>query len=517
MKMEVGIRNRDKEMLLSQRKIHDSSGLFLGKSMTHVSCTENKKKIEESYKKSNEKKGLEDRGNLKEEVCIASSVPTQLKKATLKFHRIFSLLERETQGHKAKENDKDKIENGDRELSMLLKGRDISKDELDEKSQISNYNNENVSDFFTLCSDGTHIHTFRKVFRGHKFRFLLRDLLGIIKKGRAYALENFTPSHLSFINRWIDKMKPERSNLSRKGKNFVNSNSSLAEKYGDCHEIIGKGAFGIVRISYKVDPKNAHAEQLYAVKEFRKRPTESTKRYTKRLTSEFCISSALRHPNVIHTLDLLQDSKGDYCEVMEFCAGGDLYSLILSSGKLNIIEADCYFKQLMRGVEYMHELGVAHRDLKPENLLLTHNGVLKITDFGNGECFKMAWEKKAHLTCGLCGSVPYIAPEEYIDTEFDPRAVDIWATGVIYMAMRTGRHLWRIAKQDEDEFYREYLQKRKNKTGYRPIESLLKSCCKNVIYSILDPSPECRITAKYVLRSEWVQRILLCKAGEIGL
>lgn len=488
MKMKVDIINGDKEMIISHGKVQDSSDLSLCniimdkvdtlpvmrvslQSMTHVSCNDNKEKIKQSYKGSSKKKDLESKGNLREEVCVGSFVPAQLKKVTLKFHRIFSPIERETQSHKAKEHVKVNVESADEGLDMLLKGQDTCKNGHNEKSKISNNSNSNqtVSDFFTLCSDGTHFHTFRKVFREHRFR-LLRDFFGIIKKGRAYA-ENLAPGHSCFINSLIDKMKPERSNSSKKEKNLVNSNSSLSEKYGDCHEIIGKGSFGIVRISYKVDPKNAHAEQLYAVKEFRKRPTESTKRYTKRLTSEFCISSALRHPNVIHTFDLLQDSKGDYCEVMEFCAGGDLYSLILSSGKLNIIEADCYFKQLMRGVEYIHELGVAHRDLKPENLLLTHNGVLKITDFGNGECFKMAWENKAHLTCGLCGSIPYIAPEEYTDKEFDPRAVDVWATGVIYMAMRTGRHLWCIAKQDEDEFYGEYLQKRENKSGYHPIES----------------------------------------------
>ena len=117
-------------------------------------------------------------------------------------------------------------------------------------------------------------------------------------------------------------------------------------------------------------------------------------------------------------------------------------------------------------------MGVAHRDLKPENLLLTTHGSLKITDFGNGECFRMAWEKEAHMTAGLCGSAPYIAPEEYTDKEFDPRAVDVWATGVIYMAMRTGRHLWRVAKRDEDEFFDRYIEGRRGDDGYGPIETL---------------------------------------------
>jgi protein-serine/threonine kinase len=250
------------------------------------------------------------------------------------------------------------------------------------------------------------------------------------------------------------------------------------------------------------------------------------KKYTKRLTSEFCISSSLRHSNVIHTLDLLQDAKGDYCEVMEYCAGGDLYTLVLAAGKLEVLEADCYFKQLLTGVNYLHEQGVAHRDLKPENLLLTQDGCLKITDFGNGECFRMAWEKEAHLTAGLCGSAPYIAPEEYTDKEFDPRAVDVWATGVIYMAMRTGRHLWRMAKRDEDEFYERYLEGRRDEAGYEPIESLsrvspsnlklIQARCRYVIYSILEPNPSRRLTAKQILKSPWVSEIKVCTAGQEG-
>jgi protein-serine/threonine kinase len=84
----------------------------------------------------------------------------------------------------------------------------------------------------------------------------------------------------------------------------------------------------------------------------------------------------------------------------------------------------------------------------------------------------MAWEKEAHMTAGLCGSAPYIAPEEYVDKEFDPRAVDVWACGIIYMAMRTGRHLWRVAQKGEDEFFDRYLEDRKEEEGYRPIEVL---------------------------------------------
>ncbi|KAK9472001.1 putative Serine/threonine-protein kinase hal4 [Dipodascopsis tothii] len=366
---------------------------------------------------------------------------------------------------------------------------------------------------FVLYEDGRHEHVLKSPKRQEKLSNMLRDLMGGGKKKEEIpeAAEG-----LSLVSSWINQLKTEKEEKPKR-TGAIAAPASLVAKYGKCHEVIGRGAFGIVRISHKVDPKNGSREQLYAVKEFKRKPQESIKKYTKRLTSEFCISSSLQHPNVIHTLDLIKDERGEYCEVMEFCAGGDLYSLILSSGKLEVVEADCYFKQLMRGVVYMHEMGVAHRDLKPENLLLTTHGALKITDFGNGECFRMAWEKDVHYTNGICGSGPYIAPEEYVDKEFDPRPVDIWATGVIYMAMRTGRHLWRLAKKDDDEFYMKYLNGRKDEAGYEPIEQLKRARCRNVIYSILDPHPSRRITGKQVLNSEWGREIRVCESGEVGL
>ncbi|KAI9661604.1 MAG: serine/threonine-protein kinase HAL4/sat4 [Bathelium mastoideum] len=363
---------------------------------------------------------------------------------------------------------------------------------------------------FWIDEDGEHNHYLKNAKRQEKLSDMVRDWLGGKKKDAHHD-----DQQLSLMSGWVEQLKNEKKVVTN-DKVGPNGTPSLVEKYGKCQEIIGRGAFGVVRKAHKSDPKDSRFEQLYAVKEFRRRPQESEKKYSKRLNSEFCISSSLRHPNIIHTLDLLKDAKGDYCEVMEYVAGGDLYTLVLAAGKLEVTEADCYFKQLMRGVDYMHGMGVSHRDLKPENLLLTTRGALKITDFGNGECFRMAWETEAHMTAGLCGSAPYIAPEEYTDREFDPRAVDIWACGVIYMAMRTGRHLWRVAKPEEDEFYDRYIEGRRGEDGYGPIEQLHRARCRNVIYSILDPNPKRRLSSRQVLDSEWGREIKLCKAGEEG-
>lgn len=385
---------------------------------------------------------------------------------------------------------------------------------------------------FKMIEDGYHEHNLRATKRQEKLSNMLKDLLGA-KKLRDEA-KLAVPNILSPVQNNENKPDPEKpptlfAGLVHQVKNNTSPYQehgelldpmsqqdcrSFVEKYGRCQEVIGKGSFGVVRVAHKKVEATSADEVLYAVKEFRRKPNESEKKYSRRLTSEFCISSSLKHLNIIDTLDLLKDAKGDYCEVMEFCSGGDLYTLIIAAGKLEYAEADCFFKQLIRGVNYMHDMGVAHRDLKPENLLLTQQGVLKITDFGNGECFKMAWEEEIQLSEGICGSSPYIAPEEFTQESFDPRCVDIWACGVIYMAMRTGRQLWKLADPKKDEFFQEYLTKRKDATGYEPIEALKRARCRNVIYSILDPMPNRRINGKQILNSEWGREIKVCAAGD---
>ncbi|OZJ05445.1 hypothetical protein BZG36_01633 [Bifiguratus adelaidae] len=340
--------------------------------------------------------------------------------------------------------------------------------------------------------------------------------------------------------------------LSSEGANSVINGTSFAEKWGTCQEVIGKGAFGVVRITHKVDASvPGSGERLYAVKEFRKRHFETNKAYIKRLTSEFCISSTLHHENIVKTLDLLPiaASSPTYCEVMEFCAGGDIYGLIIGShGGLQVAEADCFFKQLVRGVHYLHKMGVAHRDLKPENLLLTPDGCLKITDFGNSECFRMAWESEAHgvhASKGVCGSEPYIAPEEFGGKEFDPRLVDVWSIGVIYLAMLTGQHMWRIA-QISDGHYSAFLERRlevrareeaarearrrekegekvdkgdipllSTSTTFKPIDKLSEGA-RRLVYKILEPDPRLRVSTVGVAKDPYFKKIWCCQRDSMA-
>ncbi|KAK8877762.1 serine/threonine-protein kinase hal4 [Apiospora arundinis] len=300
------------------------------------------------------------------------------------------------------------------------------------------------------------------------------------------------------------------------------SSTELYKKYGRRSKVIGSGAYGTVRV-YRKPASDGQEEGLFAIKEFHRRAGQTYLSHSNRVLAEFQIARHLQHPNVVRTLDLLHEEQdeGPFFEVMQYCTAGTLSSLLdAAGGPLANSEADCFFKQLARGVEYLHDdVGIAHCDLKPENLLLTAEGRLKISDFGFSEWIAPNLEgsgggsDEIRMLSGGRGSKPYIAPEEYTQSEFDGRAVDVWACGVIYMQMRLfPHHLWYQARRD-DAYYTRYIEDRRVEEGYAPIEALEPERCRNVVYSILDPLPSRRLTVAQFLKSEWGRSIRVCEAG----
>ncbi|KAJ6459571.1 kinase-like domain-containing protein [Mycena sanguinolenta] len=293
---------------------------------------------------------------------------------------------------------------------------------------------------------------------GDKHKFTLKDLLGsgpkLSRKGSAKSVSSRhsadSGSEVSYKSGGGDKERKGGSVKSAGG----DSTTSLSKKYGVCQKVaIGKGATSVVRLAHKWD--RSEGDKMYAVKEFRKRrKTETEKEYVKKLTAEFCISSTLHHVNIVETVDLVQDEQGRWCEVMEFCPGGDLYAAIKKGG-MSPSEVECCFKQILSGVGYLHSQGVAHRDIKPENLFFDTTGHLKIGDYGASTVYRLPWEATIHMSTGLCGSEPYIAPEQFLGKPYDARLVDIWACGIVYYCLHFQELPWRAAQQS-DQLYAAY-------------------------------------------------------------
>ncbi|KAI9315938.1 kinase-like domain-containing protein [Dichotomocladium elegans] len=280
----------------------------------------------------------------------------------------------------------------------------------------------------------------------------------------------------------------------------------IGARYGKWGRYIGKGAGGSVRLIQR-----GSDGRLFAVKRFRRQlPHESAKDYIKKVTAEFCIGYTIHHPNVIETFDIIQEGNLFY-EIMEY-APNDLFNLVMS-GMMSREEIACCWRQLLQGLDYLHNIGIAHRDLKLDNLMLDHLGILKIIDFGCSCVFKSPFEETIERCRGIYGSDPYIAPEIFSHTAYDPRAADIWSCGIIFICMTIRRFPWRIARASDPAF--KAYATNQNHQQLRMLK-LLPRETRPAIASMMRVNPDKRVSLKNLLNDKWIDSIDVCSATVPG-
>ncbi|KAF2873416.1 kinase-like protein [Massariosphaeria phaeospora] len=219
----------------------------------------------------------------------------------------------------------------------------------------------------------------------------------------------------------------------------------LESKYGKFGKVLGSGAGGSVRLM-----KRSSDGVTFAVKQFRpKHSYESQKDYNKKVTAEFCIGSTLHHGNIIETMDLVNE-KGNYYVVMEY-APFDLFAIVMT-GKMSREEINCCTLQILNGVAYLHGMGLAHRDLKLDNVVVNEHGIMKIIDFGSATVFRYPFENEIVLASGIVGSDPYLAPEVYDLSKYDPQPTDIWSLAIIFCCMTLRRFPWKQPRVSDNSY-----------------------------------------------------------------
>ncbi|KAF1994783.1 Pkinase-domain-containing protein [Amniculicola lignicola CBS 123094] len=219
----------------------------------------------------------------------------------------------------------------------------------------------------------------------------------------------------------------------------------LESRYGKFGKVLGSGAGGSVRLM-----KRSSDGVTFAVKQFRARHSYETEReYNKKVTAEFCIGSTLHHGNIIETMDLVNE-KGNYYVVMEY-APFDLFAIVMT-GKMSREEVSCCTLQILNGVTYLHGMGLAHRDLKLDNVVVNEHGIMKIIDFGSAAVFKYPFENEIVLASGIVGSDPYLAPEVYDLSKYDPQPTDIWSLAIIFCCMTLRRFPWKAPRISDNSY-----------------------------------------------------------------
>ncbi|MEX2181602.1 MAG: protein kinase [Gemmatimonadaceae bacterium] len=202
----------------------------------------------------------------------------------------------------------------------------------------------------------------------------------------------------------------------------------LASRY-EILNVIGRGGMGVV---YRA--RDRELNEIIAVKTLLRALLDDDPVAADRFRSEIRLARRISHRNVVRTHDL-GDADGVAFVTMEYVEGITVRELLATRGKLGVASALALARQLAEALAVAHAAGVIHRDIKPENALIDGDGVLKVMDFGIA---RLAEASSTRTQAGLIvGTLAYMAPEQLMGDELDPRA-DLYALGGVLYECLTG-------------------------------------------------------------------------------
>ena len=156
--------------------------------------------------------------------------------------------------------------------------------------------------------------------------------------------------------------------------------------------------------------------------------------FIKRFQIEAQAAASLSHPNIVSIYDVGNEDNMHYI-VMELIEGETLKDIITRKGKLDWREAVDIAAQIAAGLAKAHANHIIHRDIKPHNIIITKDGVAKVTDFGIA---KAVSNSTINAFGSTIGSVHYFSPEHARGGYTDEKS-DIYSLGVVLYEMVTGK------------------------------------------------------------------------------
>jgi len=185
-------------------------------------------------------------------------------------------------------------------------------------------------------------------------------------------------------------------------------------------------------IVYKgVDPKIGRTVALKTLKAGVEMPEVQVAEFKKRFAQEAQSAGRLAHPNIVTIYDVGEEDGVAYI-AMELLVGRPLDELIAERHAFSLDEIVKFMSQICDAMSYAHKNGVVHRDIKPANIIITKDGVAKITDFGIAKISNTS----STQTGMVVGTPSYMSPEQITGKGVDHRS-DIFSLGAVFYELLT--------------------------------------------------------------------------------
>ncbi len=193
--------------------------------------------------------------------------------------------------------------------------------------------------------------------------------------------------------------------------------------------VIGSGGMGTV---YRAE--QVHLHRIVALKILLDNYYESVE-MRERFHREALIMARVNHPNIVQVFETGRTEFSSFFS-MEYVDGGSLADRIRTSN-LNWEECPNIIRQTCNAVAYLHSQGIIHRDIKPSNILLSQQGLVKVTDFGISQARLGADREQFTLVPQFMGTPDYMAPELQRLSEASEKT-DLYALGMTFWRMFAG-------------------------------------------------------------------------------
>ncbi|KAL1918387.1 uncharacterized protein VTP21DRAFT_3047 [Calcarisporiella thermophila] len=250
------------------------------------------------------------------------------------------------------------------------------------------------------------------------------------------------PKNLSLASTLVD-ISSEHKSEEETEENSHSNNAPLKWMKG---ALIGRGTFSDVFLGL-----NALSGELMAVKQVELPNANSNSVKRKRsmldaLQREISLLQHLHHENIVQYLGSSCDDSHLYI-FLEYVPGGSVAGLLVDYGPFEEPLVRSFVKQILQGLNYLHERDIIHRDIKGANTLVDNKGRVKISDFGiskkmEDDLISVSGASRPSLQ----GSAFWMAPEAVKQTQYTCKA-DIWSLGCLVIEMFSGVHPWPTCTQ----------------------------------------------------------------------